>query len=79
VFSSNGQAAEFFEALQDAEYLIVSEELAKRAKQSIIMAHCLLLSARMLVILQEEVFAVIFAASAVGAADFLMWLVQNLD
>jgi len=33
----------------------------------------------MLVILQEEVFAVIFAASAVGAADFLMWLVPNLD
>jgi hypothetical protein len=31
----------------------------------------------MLVIIQEIVFAVVFAASAVSAADFLMWLLQG--
>ena len=58
------------------EYLTVARKLAKRAKHSIIMAHCSLPSLRMLVIFQEIVFAVIFATSAVSAADFLMWLLQ---
>jgi len=30
----------------------------------------------MLVIFQEIIFALIFASSAVSAADFLMWLLQ---